>query len=132
MPMRKIVQHELRFEENCYALLQTDKIHPIAYNRYDLHWYPERGLPLIKQIKYKPYVKSIVTESPWLISCYPQENVWIWKDRDWRNPFEQTYGASINSITMNVLGISQTIPAVALDGGDEINKLIKRINKGYK
>jgi hypothetical protein len=41
-------------------------------------------------------------------------------------PNDQTYGASINKITMTMLGIRQTIPAIAYDGGKEIKKLIKQ------
>jgi len=120
---------KIEYENTCYVLLQTNSIHPIAHKRHDLLWYPERGMTLLDCIQYKPYVKSIVTENPWLISCYDRENVRVWdKEYNWIRPNDQTYGASINKITMCILGIRQTIPSVAYDGGKAIEKLIKEFN----
>ena len=124
---------DLQLKNTCYVLVQTDVIHPIAHTRNDLIWSPERAFNLLECVQYKPYVKSIVTENPWIISCYQQENVRIWdKERGWVRPRNQTYGASINWITMKLLRIRQTIPSTPLDGGEEIKKLIKELESEYK
>jgi len=118
---------KIDYENTCYVLLQTNSIHPIAHERHNLIWYPERSMTLLDCVQYKPYIKSIVTENCWIISCYDQEHVRIWdKKRNWIRPNDQTYGASINKITMTMLGIRQTIPSIAYDGGKEIKKLIKQ------
>ena len=118
---------KIDYENTCYVLLQTNSIHPIAHERHNLIWYPERSMTLLDCVQYKPYIKSIVTENCWIISCYDQEHVRIWdKKRNWIRPNDQTYGASINQITMCLLGIRQTIPAIAYDDGKEIKKLIKQ------
>ena len=79
-------------------------------------------------VQYKPYVKSVVTENPWIIACYDRDNVRVWnKEHGWIPPNNQTYGGSVNGIRHHVLKIHQTIPAIALDGGGEIKKLIKKL-----
>ncbi len=130
--MRRRRKEKIKFESMCYILLQTNKIHPITYNRYDLVWYPERGMTLLECVQYRPYVKSVVTENPWLIACYDYENVRVWskkytKKGEWISPNDQTYGASVNSIMMRILGIKHTIPAMVLDGGESIRKYIKEL-----
>lgn len=126
------IDTELVYEGMCYVVLRTDKIHHITYNRHDLVWYPEDGMSLVNKVQYIPYFKSVVTECPWIISCYDREHVRLWdeKNKGWVRPEEQTFGASVNNITMCVLGISQTIPSYVYDGGTEIKKLIKKENKG--
>jgi len=120
-------------ENKCYVLLKTNKIHPITYQRFDLVWYPEDRMTLFDTIQYQPYVRSIVTENPWLISMYKMENVKIWsiEDKKWKTQHRQTYGASVNMIMMTILGITQTIPSGALDGGIEIQEYIKKIETSY-
>lgn len=114
----------------CYALLQINKIHPIAKMRHSLVWYPERSMTLIDCINYRPYEKSIVTENSWLISCYDREQVRVWhKEHGWIMPNNQTYGASVNNITMTILGIRNTIPSTPLDGGKSINELIEKLKE---
>ena len=122
--------NSIRFTNICYVLLQVDKIHPISIFRHSLIWYPERGMTLLDCVQYRPYVKSIVTENPWLISCYSREYVRVWdKVHGWTWPNDQTYGASVNKINMSLLGIRQTIPSTPLDGGKEIKKLIEKIKE---
>ena len=123
---------KIEYKGICYVLLQTDKIHPITHKRHDLVWYPERGMSLLSCVQYRPYVKSIVTENCWIISCYSMENVRVWhKEHGWITPNHQTYGASVNQINMTILGISQTIPSVALDGGKQIKELIDEKNREF-
>ncbi len=125
-------KEKIKLEGICYVLLQINKINPIAYKRHDLMWYPERAMTLLQCVQYRPYVKSIVTENPWLIACYDRDSVRLWstkynKKGEWVSPFDQTYGASVNSIMMGILGIKCTIPAMVLDGGEEIRKYIKKL-----
>ena len=117
----------INYTKMCYVLLQINNVHPIAYSRFDLMWYPERTMTLLDCVTYKPYEKSIVTENPWIIGCYRREFVRVWdKKRGWIMPNRETYGASVNAITMTILGIRQTIPSAALDGGKLIEDLIER------
>ena len=123
---------EVIYDGICYVLIQTNVIHPIAHHRFDLIWYPERGMTLLDQVAYRPYVKSIVTESPWLIGCYDRENIRVWKEGEWRMSNNQTYGASVDHTTMTLLGIRQTIPSTPLDGGERIQKLKEELEASYK
>ena len=87
-------------------------------------------MTLLDCVQYRPYVKSIVTENPWLISCYHRDSVRVWvKERGWVPPNHQTYGMSVNGIRHYILKIHQTIPAIAFDGGDEIEKLIEKLKE---
>lgn len=125
----------LELEGHCYVLLQGDWIHPIAHRRHDILWYPERGMTPLECHQYRPYVKSIVTENAWLIACYPRDKVRVIYDEEgehagaWVRPDHETYGASHNSITLYMLGIQSTIPAMVLDGGDNIKKSIAKYKK---
>jgi hypothetical protein len=125
---------DLQLENTCYVLVQTNVIHPCADPmRHKMVWYPERGMTLLDCVQYKPYVRSIVTENCWIISCYQMENVRIFsKEYGWIRPNNQTYGASINWITMKLLRVRQTIPSTPLDGGKEIKELIKELESEYR
>jgi hypothetical protein len=118
----------------CYVLVQTPNIvHPIVEHRHDVVWYPERALTLIDCMNYRPFVKSIVTENPWLIACYDREHVRVWDvEHGWIRPNHQTYGASVNNITMTILKFSCTIPAQVLDGGEQLQKQINKLEETYK
>jgi hypothetical protein len=119
---------KIKYKNTCYVLLQIDQIHPIAHLRHKLIWYPERAMTLLDCVQYKPFVKSVVTENPWIISCYDRDNVRLWeKEYGWITPNDQTYGASVNHITHHLLKIRQTIPSTPLDGGEEIQKLIQTL-----
>ncbi len=119
---------DIELEGICYVVVQTDKVHPITPSRHDLKWYPETAMTFLESVQYVPYIKSIVTENPWLISCYRQKNVRVWEKKKWTVPTINTFGASVNMITMNILGVDQTIPSMVL-GGNEIKKFITKINK---
>ncbi len=124
------MNNQIDLDHICYVLVQIDVIHPIAHKKHELIWYPERGMTLLDCVQYIPYVKSIVTENPWLISCYSGENVRVWDSvYGWSMPNSETYGASVNYITMQLLGIRQTISSVALDGGESIKSLIKKLKE---
>ena len=120
-----------QIKEHCYVLPDINKIHQITYDRHDFVWYPERGMSLVSQMSYLPYVQSIVTESPWLIAMYPRERVRVWdKIRGWIEPNIQTYGADMGTI-MSMMGYNCSIPAMALDGGKSLLKKIKKMEKEY-
>lgn len=115
--------------ENCYVLLdgQHKGINDlILKHKDDLILYPEREMRLVDKASYRPYLKSIVTECEWLIGVYPMERVWIWKDNQWVNPPMQTYGASRNLITCNLLGVHQTIPLHVIGDSEA-----KNFNKSF-
>lgn len=122
----------------CFVLNQGNWIHPHAPQMRDLClWYPERGMPFFEQVNYRPYVKSIVTESPWLIGLYDREQVFaVDEDGAWRNPNMQTYGASLDWITHQLLHWQCSISAQPLDGGKclakEIAEYKQRIDKATK
>ena len=131
---------KLELEGHCYVLLQGDWIHPIAHRRYELIWYPERGLPFFEQINYRPFVASVVTENPWVIGLYDREKVFaVDEDGSWRRPNMQTYAASIDWVLNQLLHWRTSIPAQPLDGGKSLKQIVaeykKRIdlaNKLYK
>lgn len=125
------MKEPLQFEGHCYVLIQGDYIHPHApVLRNEAIWYPERSMTLYEQHMYRPYVKSVVTENPWIISCYPREKVRVVGEfGEWEWPRNQTYGASVNSMTIQLLGITATIPAMVMDGGKDFKKVIKEYAK---
>lgn len=131
------MSEQLELENHCYVLPQLRKgpIHPIAHRRHKLIWYPERAMMLFDQIMYRPYIQSVVTESPWIIACYPRDRVRVWSNEEWTNggewhcPDIQTYGADISGIMCSILGVQQTIPSTPLDGGKQIQKLIDKLTK---
>ncbi len=121
---------KIEFENTCYVLLQINQIHPIAHERHKLIWYPERAMTLVDCVNYRPFVKSVVTENPWIISCYSRENVRVWDNGKWVWPDVQTLGKSVNGIIMGLLGIRQTIPS-AVYGFDRMEKLVSKLEKTY-
>jgi len=129
-------KHEFIFEDKCYVLLENTeqgrpraKYDPIMQARFDFIFHPERGMGLIEQVCYRPYVKSIVTESPWMIACYDREDVYVWDKeyKDWMHPDCQTYGASVDHILHTVLGIDCLLPRIALNGVAGIKEIKKEL-----
>lgn len=124
----------------CFVFLQGNDINDEHY--YDLVreskndrliLYPERAMTFADTVDYIPYVKSIVTENPYIISCYSRNDVWILQDDEWTHPSDQTYGASVNLITSSILQYNNTIPTAVLGGGkfkDKVKKL-KNYKKNY-
>jgi hypothetical protein len=120
---------------HCYVLLQGNWIHPIAHRRHELLWYPERAMTLLDRHRYRPYVQSIVTEEAWLIGLYDRDKVRVLYDEEgehmgkWVRPDHQTYAASHTNLTLSLLGIRSTIPAMTNDGGKEVQKFIESYKK---
>jgi len=128
----------IKTEGHCYVLLCGDWIHPHApLMREYMLWYPERAMTLFDQYTYRPYVKSIVTENPWLITLYDREKVRIvYDDGSWQLPQYQTYGAGFEHMVHNVLNIPSSVAAMVLDGGKQFKKVVseykKRVDKAHK
>jgi hypothetical protein len=132
--MVDIKKPEYMMEGHCYVLLQTQEIHPIAFNRFDFVWYPERAKSLGGLYTAQPYVKSIITESAHYITLYDRDKVFVWdieEDR-WIHPDMQTFGASRNNMESNLLGITNTIPAMVCDGGKRFAKYVKKLEASYE
>ena len=116
---------KIEYNNYCYVLLRTEEIHPITERRHDLIWYPETSKKFTDIIKYRPYIKSVVTENPWIISCYDINRVFILgDDGEWRHPRHQTYGLSVDMAIHSIIGINQSIPSTPLDGGEYMDKFI--------
>jgi len=121
-------------EANCFVYMQGNDADIEKY--YDLVraskddkiiLYPEHGRSFIDMVCYRQYVKSVVTENPWVISSYDKRKVWIIRNGEWINPSEQTYGCSTNIITSNILGYDHTIPLAVIGGIEEIEKYREKI-----
>lgn len=130
------------FEGNCFVYVQGNEVDIHKYYELvslskkedSLILYPERGMTLADTVCYRPYVKSVITENPWIICCYPREKVWIIRNGEWRNPSTQTFGASTNVI-LDILGVSSSISLIVLSGKKGIEKFredIKNNNIRYE
>ena len=124
-------------EGNCFVYVQGNEADIVKYYELvslskkedSLILYPERAMSLVDTICYRPFVKSIVTENPWIISCYSFDKVWIIRDGEWRNASNQTFGASVNIIMHNILGVTTTIPLVVLSGKEGIAEFREKVKK---
>ena len=120
----------------CYIFVQGNDINIEHYYELvrkskndEIILYPEHSMRFIDIVEYRPYVKSIVTENPYLISCYDKRNVFILVDDEWVNPTIQTYGASVSYITSDLLNYTNTIPMMVY-GGSSFKEKIKKL-KNY-
>ena len=127
----------IKEKEQCFVFLQGNDANIEHY--YDLVreskndnliLYPERAMTFADTVDYRRYVKSVVTENPFIISCYSREDVWILQDDEWIHPDIQTYGASVNLITDDILQFRNTIPTSVLGGGKFKDKVKKLKNYG--
>jgi hypothetical protein len=123
-------------EGNCFVYIEGNEVDIEKY--YDLVrlskddkiiLYPERKRCFIDTVCYRPYVKSVVSENPWIISCYSAKNVWILEDGEWMHPDIQTYGASVEYITDLILHVNSSIPLLILGGDEAIIRLKEKIRK---
>ncbi len=109
-------------EEHYFDLVRESK-------NDNLILYPERSMTFADTVDYRRYVKSVVTENPYIISCYSKKDVWVLQDDVWVHPDIQTYGASVNIITCNILQYLNTIPTFVM-GGSKFKDKIKKL-KNY-
>lgn len=117
----------------CYVVVRGRDDSSEAYydllgeHKHELAMFPEDGLRFIDTVTYLPYNKSIVTENPYLISSYSKHEVFILKNGRWVNPNTQTFGASVEIITNNILGYGTSIALLpyiklkALVGSNELD-----------
>ncbi len=92
--------------------------------------YPEHGMTMSELMTALPYVDTIITESPYLVALYDCSKVWTWKDGRWRQPNEQTYGASIEALTKKLFDNRISIP-LAVVSDEEVQKLRERQIERY-
>lgn len=119
VPTKTIYQ----YKGQCYVRLRNDDFHESLKQKDSLIWYPENTLRFIELICYIPYIQSVMTESPFIISCYDRTNVWILNEEDkWVNPDFQTYGCGYSQIISDVLGYPHSIPLVIVSGREGISK----------
>jgi hypothetical protein len=124
----------LHFHGHCYVLLAGNWMHPHApVMRAQMQWYPERAMNLLDEIGYRPYVQSVVTESPWVIGLYDRERVFaVGDDGAWRRPNMQTYAASTDWIMNQLLHWPHSIAAQPLDGARGLKKYVREYAKYIK
>ena len=121
-------------EGNCFVYVQGNEADIKKYfelvrlSKNDkLILYPERNMRYIDTVCYRQYVKSVITENPFIISSYDWEKVWIMEDGEWRNPNRQTYGASVNMIACSILNTPHTIPLMIINGQKEIDEYKEKV-----
>ena len=117
----------LQLKRHCYVLPFGNWMHPHApIMRDKMIWYPERAMNLYDEYAYRPYVQSIVTESPWLITLYDRERVRVvYEDGSWQCPQYQTYAADVGHILTHLLGLPSHVAAMPLDGGRQFKKVVR-------
>lgn len=118
-------------KNKCYVLHKGFFNKELLEHKNDLIMWPEDGLSLLNLASGIKYEASIVTENPWLISCYSSEDVFIYENGEWVNPRKETYGTSINLITSSILKIRHSIPA-AIVGDETVQDLREKISNLYK
>ena len=131
--IKKFESENIMEKEQCFVFLQGNDANEDHYYELvreskndNLILYPERAMTFADTVDYIPYVKSVVTENPYIISCYPKKNVWILQNDDWIHPEIQTYGSSVDFITSSILQYTSSIPTAVLGGGkfkDKIKKI---------
>lgn len=121
-------------ENNCYVYVRDLRNgNPVGEEFIFKHknyviMYPEHAMTFTAKTRYIPFIKSVLTEEPFIISCYSREFVWVIDDDVWRHPDVQTFGASVSIITYDILGYEPSMPLLPLKG----IKYILNLNKGGK
>lgn len=108
----------------CLVFPQTGTFHEILRqkNNENVIFYPERSMTFYDTVCYRPYVKSVITENPYIISCYSRSDVVIFKDGVFQFPDRQTYGCSVDILVDECLGYGNSIPLAPIGGLDGIAK----------
>jgi len=121
-------------ENNCFVYVQGNEVDINKYYELvrlskddKLILYPERAMTFVDTVCYRPYLKSVVTENPFVISSYNRDNVWLLEKGEWVNPSQQTYGASVNLITFSILNYNNTIPMVIVHGSKGIEEYKEKV-----
>lgn len=130
-PNKEMNKH---LENNCFVYVQGNEIdiekfyELVRLSKCDeLILYPERAMTFVDSVCYRPYVKSVVTENPFVISSYKRDNVWLLEKGEWVNPSQQTYGASVNLIACSILHNPNTIPMLIVSGVEGIEEYKEKV-----
>lgn len=95
----------------------SGSIYPSELNKDNTLFYPESRMTFDEQLNSgRPDEYHIVTDSPFLVGLYSDEDVYYWKDGQWVNPNFQTYGCSYNMIMSRLFACKYSIPRAVLDG----------------
>lgn len=103
------MQHLSNPDPKTCVVLHQGYWNSVLQYKHNYITYPEQGYTLTDLLSGIAFEEPIITESPFIISNYPQESVWIFRDGQWVNPRIQTYGASFNLILSSILLHSGTI-----------------------
>lgn len=91
--------------------------------------YPERAKTFAQKVTYQPYVKSIVTEEPFIICTYDRKKVFVLRDGEWVNPDYQTFGQSVTGIMDDILGMDSSINLRVKGGAEKWLNDVKNNNQ---
>jgi len=104
---------------NCYINNpKSDSELPKGITKDNTLFYPEAGMTTFElHTTSIPKYRHIITDSPFLISLYKREEVFIWNNNShtWINPEFQTYACSYHIIMHRLFNVS-CIPKATLDG----------------
>jgi hypothetical protein len=118
----------------CYVYVQGNEANEDMY--YDLVrrskddeiiLYPERAMRFIDTVCYRPFVKPVVTENPFIIGCYDRKEVRVIEDGKWVKPEIQTFGCNASLITDDLLHYTNSIPLVVKSGLEGIEEFKNKI-----
>lgn len=103
---------------NCYIKSQKSNVgYPDFLNKENTLFYPEQAMTLHDMMYTgKPDIFHIVTDCPFLVGLYKEEEVFIFneKEQKWENPNFQTYGTSYNILLNKLWGFRNTIPITVI------------------
>ena len=102
---------------NCYVTSpKAHSILPEELNKDNTLYYPESRMTTDQCFKTsRPSEYHIVTDSPFLISLYDYNEVFIWIKNKWINPKIQTYGTSYNIIISEIFDYNNSIPQAVIN-----------------
>ncbi|MDD5649076.1 MAG: hypothetical protein PHF86_01475 [Candidatus Nanoarchaeia archaeon] len=103
---------------NCYVASQlSNAVFPPELNKENTLFYPESRMTTYECFTTsQPKDFHIVTDCPFLVSLYDNEEVFIWEKNKWIHPKSQTFGTSYNIIIDDVFNYPHTIPQAIIDG----------------
>lgn len=105
--------HNCCFVYNPYKPYQL----PEELNKDNTLYYPETRMTFDQLMTTgRPDGYNIVTDCPYLVPLYKEEEVFYYKDGEWVNPERQTYGTSYELIAQRFWGKTNSIPHAVIDG----------------